>query len=349
MTNKKMVKKGRLHPRNLHHGRYDFKKLCAFCPPLSAYVIANREGEQSIDFSNADALRLLNQALLKCFYQVDFWQIPPGYLCPPIPGRADYIHYVADLLAAEPEGTIPTGKQVRVLDIGSGANCIYPILGSQIYNWSFVGTDIDPVSMKTAQLIVQSNQNLRPFIKLRMQKNEKSIFDGIIKPQDKFAVTMCNPPFHASLEKAFAGTARKVNNLNQKQAKDNQVELNFGGQKNELCCPGGEITFLKQMCTVTATDKDAVFKAVGGMCFKVRGWLAAHQMLADGMDTRAVANKAGLWKNPRDLPNLMRRQPPLRLKRILARIAQLDSQAKVGGRSIDTGIEAILAVLATPA
>ncbi len=249
MTNKKMVKKGRLHPRNLHHGRYDFKKLCAFCPPLSAYVIANREGEQSIDFSNADALRLLNQALLKCFYQVDFWQIPPGYLCPPIPGRADYIHYVADLLAAEPEGTIPTGKQVRVLDIGSGANCIYPILGSQIYNWSFVGTDIDPVSMKTAQLIVQSNSNLRPFIKLRMQKNEKSIFDGIIKPQDKFAVTMCNPPFHASLEKAFAGTARKVNNLNQKQAKDNQVELNFGGQKNELCCPGGEITFLKQMCT----------------------------------------------------------------------------------------------------
>lgn len=248
MTNKKMVKKGRLHPRNLHHGRYDFKKLCALCPPLSAYVIVNPEGEETIDFSNADALRLLNQALLKCFYQVNFWQIPSGYLCPPIPGRADYIHYVADLLAADAQGRIPRGKQVKVLDIGSGANCIYPILGSQIYNWSFVGTDIDPLSIKTAQLIVQSNSNLRPFIKLRLQKNEKSIFDGIIKPQDKFAVTMCNPPFHASLEKAFAGTTRKVNNLSKKQSKDNQVALNFGGQKNELCCPGGEITFLKQMC-----------------------------------------------------------------------------------------------------
>ena len=248
MTNKTTVKKGNLHPRNLHHGRYDLKKLCQVCPQLAQYIITNPKDEPTIDFSNADALRVLNQALLNYFYHVDFWQIPPGYLCPPIPGRVDYIHYLADLLAEDAGGSVPRGKQVKVLDIGTGANCIYPILGSQIYNWSFVATDIDPVSIKTAKLIVKSNQNLKPFIKLRLQKNEKSIFDGIIKPQDRFALTICNPPFHASMEKALAGSARKVNNLSKGQAGNNQLKLNFGGQKNELCCVGGEIAFLKQMC-----------------------------------------------------------------------------------------------------
>ena len=248
MTNKTIAKKGILHPRNLHHGCYDFKKLCKACPQLAPYITNNPKEELTIDFSNADALIALNQALLKYFYHVDFWQIPAGYLCPPIPGRADYIHYLADLLAEGGNGPTPTGKQVKVLDIGTGANCIYPILGSQIYSWSFVATDIDPVSIKTADLIVKSNQNLKPFIKLKLQKNEKSIFDGIIKPQDKFALTICNPPFHASMEKALAGSTRKVNNLSKGQASKNHVKLNFGGQENELCCAGGEIAFLKQMC-----------------------------------------------------------------------------------------------------
>lgn len=248
MTNKTTVKKGTLHPRNLHHGRYELKKLCQTCPQLSSYITTNPKGELTIDFGNADALRVLNQALLSYFYHVDFWQIPPGYLCPPIPGRADYIHYLADLLAEDAGGTVPTGKQVKVLDIGTGANCIYPILGSQIYSWSFVATDIDLVSVKTADLIIKSNKNLQPFIKLRQQKNRKSIFDGIIKSQDRFALTICNPPFHASMERAHAGTARKTHNLNKGEADSNQLKLNFGGQENELCCAGGEIAFLKQMC-----------------------------------------------------------------------------------------------------
>lgn len=248
MINKTVAKKGSLHPRNLHHGRYDLNKLSQVCPQLAPYITCNPSEQLTIDFSDADALRALNQALLKYFYHVDFWQLPADYLCPPIPGRADYIHYLADLLAGGASGKVPMGKQVKVLDIGTGASCIYPILGSQIYNWSFVATDIDPVSIKTAELIVNSNQNLKPFIKLRLQKNEKSIFDGVIQTQDKFALTLCNPPFHASMEKAAAGTARKVNNLTKGRTVNNYPKLNFGGKKNELCCAGGEIAFLKQMC-----------------------------------------------------------------------------------------------------
>ena len=255
MANTQKNTKSVLHPRNKHQGSYDFDLLCQTLPALSEFVFTNRYGTLSIDFSDAKAVLALNQALLKQFYDVDFWQLPEGYLCPPIPGRADYIHGLADLLKDE-KGEIPTGKQIKVLDIGMGANCIYPIIGSQSYGWSFVGTDIDPISVKMAALIVKSNKNLTPCIKLRLQKDKTSIFKNMINSNDKFALTMCNPPFHASMEKAQAGSARKVRNLNkgkgsQPLAKQSQqkVSLNFAGQENELCCAGGEIAFLKQMAT----------------------------------------------------------------------------------------------------
>jgi len=240
----KEIKKS-LHPRNVHQGSYDFEALCKALPALSEFVFTNPYGNLSIDFSNARGVLALNQALLKQFYDVDFWHLPEGYLCPPIPGRADYIHGLADLLVDE-QGEVITGRQVKVLDIGMGANCIYPIIGSQSYGWSFVGADIDPVAVKMAGLIVKSNKNLSPFIKLRLQKDSNSIFKGIINRNDKFALTMCNPPFHASMEKAHAGSARKVSNLNKGKAPQ-KVTLNFAGQENELCCAGGEIAFLKQM------------------------------------------------------------------------------------------------------
>jgi 23S rRNA (adenine1618-N6)-methyltransferase len=246
MNNKTNPKKGILHSANRHNGRYDFNALTQVCPELSAFVINNPANESTIDFSNSEAIRVLNKALLMFFYDVQFWQIPSNYLCPPIPGRADYIHYLADILAEDNDGIIPRGKQIKVLDIGMGANCIYPIIGSRSYDWSFVGSDIDPVSVKTANLIVKSNTNLSPFIKIRLQKKSASIFNHIIKNEDKFTLTMCNPPFHASMEKAHQGNARKTNNLNKGKAAE-KVTLNFAGQENELCCAGGEIAFLKQM------------------------------------------------------------------------------------------------------
>ena len=32
------------------------------------------------------------------------------------------------------------GERVRGFDIGSGANCIYPLLGASLLGWSFVGS-----------------------------------------------------------------------------------------------------------------------------------------------------------------------------------------------------------------
>lgn len=123
-----------MHPRNRHLNGYDFSYLVKQLPELAKWLVINKAGDTSIDFSDAKAVKMLNQALLKSYYNVDFWDIPEGYLCPPIPGRVDYIHYLADLLADDNNGVIPTGKQIKVLDIGTGANLVYPLTGSSGQN-----------------------------------------------------------------------------------------------------------------------------------------------------------------------------------------------------------------------
>ena len=236
---------GTLHPRNPHQGRYDFSALCEAVPELEGYVRQSPVGEPTINFSDPAAVLCLNQALLSEAYQVRHWMIPSGYLCPPIPGRADMIHYLADLLAGD--GPVPTGKQVRVLDVGTGANCIYPIIGSQSYGWKFVATDIDPVSVKTARLIVESNPCLSQLVKVVQQKERGSIFKGIIRRRDQYDLTLCNPPFHVSMAAAQASSQRKVKNLSKGRTSRGAAKLNFGGQNAELWCPGGEVAFITQM------------------------------------------------------------------------------------------------------
>jgi len=234
----------RLHPRNPHQGRYDFDKLCQLYAELRPYVSVNRFGSQTIDFHDPDAVKALNQALLMQHYGIRFWDIPSGYLCPAIPGRADYIHHLSDLLAGDNTGVVPQGRKIKGLDIGTGANCIYPIIGCRTYGWQFVGTDIDPVAVNTANLITEANPSLRGLIESRLQTDGRNIFRGVIKPSDRFDFTLCNPPFHSSAQEAEAGSQRKLRNLG-KSAEN--VKLNFGGKSNELWCDGGELAFLKRM------------------------------------------------------------------------------------------------------
>ncbi|MFM4950394.1 23S rRNA (adenine(1618)-N(6))-methyltransferase RlmF [Aeromonas dhakensis] len=235
--------KSGLHPRNRHQAPYDFAALCLRTPELQPFVFVNPYGASTIDFADPAAVKALNKALLALHYGIQHWDLPAGYLCPPIPGRVDYLHRVADLLA-ESAGKVPTGKGVRVLDVGVGANCIYPLLGAREYGWRFVGSDIDPVSVKAATLLANSN-GLGSQIECRLQCRAGDIFQGIVAPRERFALTLCNPPFHASLAEASKGTGRKLRNLG-KEVKDKPV-LNFGGQKAELWCEGGEAAFLAAM------------------------------------------------------------------------------------------------------
>ncbi len=261
IINKIITTKTALHPRNKHRYGYNFINLAKTHPALSAFIIQNKHNQQyTIDFSNANAVKALNFALLKKHYQIQHWDFPQGYLCPPIPGRVDYIHYLADLLKDSDTSnctnintTTKASNKVSVLDIGTGATCIYPILGAREYNWHFVASDIDPVSIKAANANIYANKNITKQINCRLQNNSANMFQGIIKKDEFYHLTMCNPPFHKSLSDAAKGTERKWQNLNkqnknkQKINGNNNISLNFGGQKAELWCQGGEVAFIQQM------------------------------------------------------------------------------------------------------
>ena len=238
-----------MHPENKHSKSYNFEELINFNSKLAKFVFTNEHNNRTIDFSNSEAVFHLNKAILKADYDITDWRIPKGYLCPPIPGRADYIHHINDILSENPSKEI-----IKGLDIGVGANCIYPILGSQIYDWNMVGCDISIDAVNAAKHNVSLTDSLKNNIDIRHQDNNANIFEGIIRSDEYFDFTMCNPPFHASEAEATKATMRKLKNLK----KEGKTGLNFGGQANELWCNGGEALFIKRMIKQSASFKSQV-------------------------------------------------------------------------------------------
>ncbi|WP_334022180.1 23S rRNA (adenine(1618)-N(6))-methyltransferase RlmF [Alteromonas sp. S015] len=272
-----------MHPKNLHKNGYPMDALCQTYPALKPFLVRAKSGNTSIDFTNPQAVKVLNAALLHHYYRLEYWDIPDGYLCPPVPGRADYIHGIADLIKA----TASKRENIRGLDIGVGANAIYPIIGVTSYNWSFVGSDVDHGAVKSANTIASKNSVLVNKFQVRKQANNAHIFNGVIKDNERFTFTMCNPPFHKSAQDALSGTRRKTSNLTRNKQKrsgakftDNREQgfghctsklqgknaayqgkdanLNFAGQANELWCEGGELAFIQRMVQESVSVKDNV-------------------------------------------------------------------------------------------
>lgn len=254
-----------LHPRNIHNQAYDFESLKKTYPKLAPYVKVNIHGDDSIEFIDPLAVKALNAALLQHHYGILNWDIPEGALCPPIPGRVDYIHYVAKLLESTEPGTmLPSApSKINLLDIGTGANGIYSLLACKIYGWHCVASDINIQSLKNVADIVKKNSTLKDRIELRVQHDKNHIFKGVIQAGEYFHISVCNPPFHASLSEAVKSSQRKISNLsrnreepvnedsnpkfNSRYLLTTSVSQNFGGQGAELWCKGGERLFLKKL------------------------------------------------------------------------------------------------------
>ncbi|BDD03843.1 23S rRNA (adenine(1618)-N(6))-methyltransferase RlmF [Aureibacter tunicatorum] len=250
MTNKPKQSSNseKFHKRNIHRFGYDFSKLTEASPELKDFLVKLPGNRLSINFSDPQAVVALNKALLKYHYKLEFWDLPKGYLCPPIPGRADYLYYVSDLLD---EKTIEgeSRKKVKGLDIGAGASLIYPILGNKLFDWNFVASETNVKALKAAQAIVKSNKGLRNKIQLRRQNDLNHVFKGIIGPEDRFDFTICNPPFYKSEKEAKEANMRKASNLSKGKLSAN---YNFGGGDHELWCKGGELAFIQKMIEESA-------------------------------------------------------------------------------------------------
>lgn len=253
-TNKNDQQKSELHPRNKNKNRYDLTEMATTTPELKNYIQPNKKGAPSINFSDPKAVKTLNRAILQHYYGIDYWDFPDSHLCPPIPGRAEYIHHIANLLSHDQNEESPIRKNITCLDIGTGASCIYPIIGVTEYQWNFIASDIDQQAIQSAQHIVRSNSVLKDKIELRLQPQRTAIFKNILRPDERIELAICNPPFHVSMEEAIKGTKRKVRNL--KEQKSKTPVLNFSGNKNELVYKGGELQFIQNMITESQVFAD---------------------------------------------------------------------------------------------
>jgi len=242
-----------MHPRNRFRDGYNFTHLVEASPGLGAFVRPNPHGDLSIDYANPAAVKALNQALLKSAYALE-WDVPKGYLCPPIPGRSDYIHALADLLSGRKPAPIPRDSSVRILDIGMGANGIYPLIGASEYGFRFVGSETDSRALEWALGIVAQNPPVASLIEGRLQSSTRDSFRGVIRPGEFFDASMCNPPFHASLAAAREVNLRKRRHL--RTDVEGASPRNFGGHPAELWCPGGELGFVLRMIEQSVEFRD---------------------------------------------------------------------------------------------
>lgn len=243
-----------MHPNNPHRNGYDIQALIIINPELEKHTFTNKFDTITIDFSNNNAVFELNKSLLFHHHKLEYFAIPENYLCPAIPGRTDYLYYLKDLME---DFDLKNTAQVKGLDIGTGANCIYPILGASLFKWQMAGSDIDAISVESASKIANSNAWLKQYIEIRHQKTNANIFEGIIQKNDIFDFTMCNPPFYSSEEEANKIAFQKLKNINPDKTIA-VLKRNFSGQSNELWCNGGEALFIKRMIKQSVSFKTQV-------------------------------------------------------------------------------------------
>lgn len=231
--------------------QYDFVALTQVCPELKPFIILAPNGHDTIDFSDPAAVRALNKAILMSDYQLDYWSIPEGKLVPAIPGRWLYIEKLKALF--EKENTSKKNSKKHILDIGVGANCIYPLLAHKRYGWTCVGSDIEQISLDNAASILKKNGIYKESIQLKIQKNSSSIFHSIIESDDYYDAVICNPPFYDSISDPQLANKKKNKNLNQ------VINRNFGGEFHEIACMGGELDFISRMITESTYYKNQVY------------------------------------------------------------------------------------------
>lgn len=221
-----------MHPRNRYKDKPpDFGYLASKYPDFQQHVHTSLTGRPVVNFKEPEAVRALTCTLLKEDFGLTI-EIPLERLIPTVPLRLNYIHWVEDLIDGQ--------KQLRRgIDIGTGASCIYPLLGATMNGWFFLATEVDDICFDYATKNVEQN-NLSDLIKV-VKVPQKTLLMDALKEETEivYDFCMCNPPFFANqLE------AKGVNSRNSRRPPPSSV--NTGGV-TEIMAEGGELEFVKRI------------------------------------------------------------------------------------------------------
>lgn len=225
-----------MHARNRYKDKPpDFAYLASKYPDFKQHIQINLNGRVSLNFKDPGAVRALTCTLLREDFGLSI-DIPLERLIPTVPLRLNYIHWVEDLIGHQDsdKSTLRRG-----IDIGTGASCIYPLLGATLNGWYFLATEVDDMCFNYAKKNVEQN-NLSELIKV-VKVPQKTLLMDALKEESEivYDFCMCNPPFFANqLE------AKGVNSRNSRRPPPSSV--NTGGI-TEIMAEGGELEFVKRI------------------------------------------------------------------------------------------------------
>ncbi|MEQ2314052.1 Methyltransferase-like protein 16, partial [Ameca splendens] len=143
-----------------------------------------------VNFKEPEAVRALTCTLLKEDFGLTI-EIPLERLIPTVPLRLNYIHWVEDLIDGQKQPR-------RGIDIGTGASCIYPLLGATMNGWYFLATEVDDICFDYAKKNVEQN-HLSDLVKV-VKVPQKTLLMDALKEETEiiYDFCMCNPPFFAN-------------------------------------------------------------------------------------------------------------------------------------------------------
>ena len=233
----------------------------------------------------------LTRGLLHWYFDLTLQHIPEKHLCPPVPNRFFYVHWIQthllpllskesgrfDYDSDDSEGDTNDGALALYpygLDIGVGANCIYPMLNAKFFRYNMVGTDIDNDALKVAQANVEAN-HLQGKIKLfqvapsyaqQQASSSPSAPESVGGPvsralqtwqssqrpeqreQQRLQFVMTNPPFYDPQEEQTVMTDARVGDGRARTAMT----------VSEGTYPGGEVGFVTDMIADSLRQRNDV-------------------------------------------------------------------------------------------
>lgn len=184
-----------MHPRNIYKEKKpNFRELAVKYPEFRRHASQETSGKVTINFKEPDALRALSTALLKEDFGLDV-NIPADRLVPTIPLRLNYIHWIEDILKTT------WNDKIRGIDVGTGASCIYPLLGARMNGWKFLASEQDEKSTISARKNVEQN-GLQHLIQVENVQIDSGLKELLPENDAAYDFCMCNPPFFGSQEEA---------------------------------------------------------------------------------------------------------------------------------------------------
>uniref|UniRef100_K3WZ68 AAA+ ATPase domain-containing protein n=1 Tax=Globisporangium ultimum (strain ATCC 200006 / CBS 805.95 / DAOM BR144) TaxID=431595 RepID=K3WZ68_GLOUD len=229
-----------LHARNRYKDNApDFYQLAQLYAPFKQYVNDEKQ-TASLAWDDPFAVRELTKTLLLHDFQLH-WSLPIDRLCPPLPNRLNYLHWIEDLLLeANIAALSPSETSIYGIDIGTGASCIYALLGAQMHpNWRFLATEINAESFTSAQENVRRNPALETRVNVLRVQTQRLLREPLEQLKPSFGgannggvvhFCMCNPPFFDDMSEA-----------------DTNPSTCCMGSSNEMVCSGGEVAFINNM------------------------------------------------------------------------------------------------------